>query len=95
MRSPANARFQFGLRAAHAQITHRLVARPNSPKWKPALKACSDRGRKRRYNSKDTHTVNELQVKQVVHTKKVRVCDCVCLWLASALVSPQFTLGHL
>ena len=38
-RSPVNARFKLGFRAAHALIAHRLVARPNSPKWKPAFKA--------------------------------------------------------
>ena len=38
-RSPVNAGFQLGFRAAHALIAHRLVARPNSPKWKPALMA--------------------------------------------------------
>ena len=36
-RSRVNARFQLGFRAAHALISHRLVARPNSPKWKPAF----------------------------------------------------------
>ena len=36
-RSPVNARFQLGFRAAHALIANRLVARPNSPKWKPAF----------------------------------------------------------
>ena len=36
-RSPVNAGFQLGFRAAHALIAHRLVARPNSPKWKPAF----------------------------------------------------------
>ena len=36
-RSPVNPRFQLGFRAAHALIAHRLVARPNSPKWKPAF----------------------------------------------------------
>ena len=36
-RVPVNARFQLGFRAAHGLITHRLVARPNSPKWKPAF----------------------------------------------------------
>ena len=36
-RSPVNARFQLGFRAVHALIAHPLVARPNSPKWKPAL----------------------------------------------------------
>ena len=35
-RSPVNARFQLGFRAAHAQIAHHLVARLNSPKWKLA-----------------------------------------------------------
>ena len=38
-RSPVNAGFQLGFRAAHALIAHHLVARPNSPKWKPALSA--------------------------------------------------------
>ena len=38
-RSPVNARFKLGFRAAHALIAHHLVARPNSPKWKPAFKA--------------------------------------------------------
>ena len=36
-RSPVNARFQLGFRSKHALIAHRLVARPNSAKWKPAL----------------------------------------------------------
>ena len=40
-RSPVNARFKLGFRAAHALIAHRLVARPNSPKWKPALRVGS------------------------------------------------------
>ena len=35
--SQVNARFQLEFRAAHALITHRLVARLNSPKWEPAL----------------------------------------------------------
>ena len=38
-RSPKNARFQLGFRTAHALIAHRLVARPNSPKWKPAFRS--------------------------------------------------------
>ena len=33
-RPPMNARFQLGI---HAQIAHRLVARQNSPKWRPAF----------------------------------------------------------
>ena len=33
--------FKLGFRAAHALIAHRLVARPNSPKWKPAFKPVS------------------------------------------------------
>ena len=37
-RSPVNARFQLGFPAAHALIAHRLVARRNSPKWKPAFR---------------------------------------------------------
>ena len=41
-RTPVNARFKLGFRAAHALIAHRLVARSNSPKWKPALKARPD-----------------------------------------------------
>ena len=42
VRSPVNARFQLGFRAAHALRANRLVARPNSPKRKPAL-SCSSR----------------------------------------------------
>ena len=37
-RSPVNACFQLGFRAAHAQIANRLVARSNLPKWKPAFR---------------------------------------------------------
>ena len=43
-RSPVNARFQLGFRAAHALIAHRLIARPNSPNWKPALTSLSKDG---------------------------------------------------